>query len=110
MYTLRVECFCGFGPRPVDIFVVGDSVVSRRFHDDGSIVPESIRGVYPTIDGLFAIINEAIRQRPYRLDVTYDRSRGFPTLIDIDYERGMADDEIRRVATSFSPLEFLRTQ
>ena len=47
----------------------------------------------PTLDGLFANIQDGINANAFRVSVTYDEQYGYPKSIGIDYEEMMADEE-----------------
>lgn len=102
--TVARFCFCtseGVGPAIVS---VRDGVVtSRTYVATGSAVGPTYADLFPSIDGLFQKIDDARRRRAASLSVEYDRAFGFPTVIAIDYDRTMADDEITYRATNFQP-------
>jgi hypothetical protein len=92
-YVVRRDCFCTLSGVSVRIVVQNDRVVAREIDGTATPVPSSLAYLYPTIDGLFSIIQDAIDQRAYRIDATYDYDYGFPTDFYIDYDRRIADDE-----------------
>jgi uncharacterized protein DUF6174 len=47
-----------------------------------------------TIEQHFDIIDEAISDNAFRLEVEYHPEFGFPTVISIDYAVNVADDEV----------------
>jgi hypothetical protein len=58
-----------------------------------------------TVENLFLLIDELREEGVYRLDVLYDPIYGFPTLIDVDRDRQMVDDEFRIMVREFEVLE-----
>jgi len=50
--------------------------------------------VPPTPNELLYLIQEALTQNAFRVDVTYDSIYGFPSSLVIDYEEMMADEEL----------------
>jgi len=58
---------------------------------------------YWTIDELFELIDSA-RARGAAVRATYDRERGFPTEIHIDYDKNLIGDELDVVLTTVTPL------
>lgn len=95
-------CFCGY-TRPVRITVRFGAVVSRVDAETGEPVPtygENVRD----IAGLFDLIRDAIAQDAHELDVTYDATYGFPTLITIDYIRNAVDDELTVRTSEFQRM------
>ena len=102
-YTVALYCFCPQeGSGPVIVSVRDGVVESRTYVDNGAAVAPTDAGNFPTVDGLFEVIEDA-RQRADAIDVTYDPAFGFPAVISIDYIRTSADDEITYRATSFQP-------
>ena len=94
-YTLRRSCFCGPEvTRPVQITVRNGTVVELRYADTGVLVDARWTPLFPSIDGLFTIIDDAIARRAERLDLTFDLTLGYPVEIDIDYSTRIADEEI----------------
>ena len=94
-YTLRRSCFCGPEvTRPVQITVRNGTVVELRYADTGVLVDQRWAPLFPSIDGLFAIIDDAIARRAERLDLEFDATLGYPVEIDIDYSTRIADEEI----------------
>lgn len=94
-YNLQRICFClEEATRAVTIRVQGGVVTGAWYLSDQSPVPSANLKNYPTVEGLFETIEEAIGRNAARLDVEYDRATGHPTRIDIDYDQRMADDEI----------------
>jgi len=105
-YTITVArfCFCTQeGSGPVIVSVRDGVVESRTYVNSGAAVAPTYADYFPTIDGLFEVIEDARRQGAYAINVTYDPARGFPVVISIDYERATADDELTYRATNFQP-------
>jgi hypothetical protein len=78
----------------VVVTVRNGQVESRRYEDTGADVPAEFAPAYPTVDGLFAVIEEAIAEQAAAVDVLYDAARGFPVSIQIDGSPMIADDEM----------------
>ena len=55
------------------------------------------------IEGLFALIQNAITQNAARIEVSYDETYGYPAELFIDYDERMADEEDRFTINSFTP-------
>ncbi|HVD06048.1 MAG TPA: DUF6174 domain-containing protein, partial [Gemmatimonadaceae bacterium] len=100
-YTVALYCFCPQeGSGPVIVSVRDGVVESRTYVNSGAAVAPTYADYFPTIDGLFEVIEDARRQGAYAINVTYDPARGFPVVISIDYERATADDELTYRATN----------
>jgi len=78
---VRVEVRTGQVARIVDP-VTGERVDERLWH------------VFPTIDGLFTILLDAVDRRADRIEVEWAPSLGYPAEIRIDYRLEIADEEI----------------
>ena len=55
------------------------------------------------IEGLFALIQDAITQNAARIEVSYDEVYGHPVELFIDYDERMADEEDSFTISSFMP-------
>ena len=93
-YEFQVTCYCPDDTtREVLIEVTNDEVTRVTYTDDGTDVTAVPMDWYPTIEGLFAEIDEAIANNADTIDVTYDDRYGYPTDIFIDHSAMMADEE-----------------
>ena len=88
----------------VRVTVQGDRVVAREIDGTSTSIPSSMFYLYPTIDGLFSVVQEAIDTRAWSIDAAYDTRYGFPTDIWIDYDHRVADDEEGYVLLRFRSL------
>lgn len=100
--TVRRVCFCGFVD-PVRIKVENGVVVSRTVASTGQPLPATYADLYPDVPGLFAIVEQAATDAD-DFDTTFDATYGFPAEISIDWERGMADDEVAYRTEAFTIL------
>jgi hypothetical protein len=60
----------------------------------GESVPADRYGWYFTVDDLFAEIARAIADGVYQLQADYHPTLGYPTMLVIDYDARMADEEL----------------
>jgi hypothetical protein len=88
---------------PVLIKVENGTIVSREYVQTGAPVQSTFADAFPSIDGVFDIVEEAISRDAYRLEVSYHRTLGYPVNIAIDYDEHMVDDEF---GVSLSDLNF----
>jgi hypothetical protein len=103
-FTIARYCFCtSDGIGPVIVSVRDGVVESRTYVNSGAAVAPTYADYFPTVDGLFELIEDARRQGADAINATYDPARGFPVVISIDYVREMADDELTYRATDFRP-------
>ncbi len=54
-----------------------------------------------SIEGLFEIIQDAITDDMDHIAVSYDKEKGYPTKIEIDYRSNAIDDEYTLIVTDF---------
>lgn len=92
-FVVRHSCFCSLGGVAVRVIVQNHTVVAREIDLSGVPVPPTMAYLYPSIDGLFAIIQEAIDDRADDIVTSYDDRYGFPTDLWIDYDHRVADEE-----------------
>jgi hypothetical protein len=85
-YTVTMYRSCECLPEwsgPVIVAVRNDSVISRRYVYSGDDVDPRYAAIFPAVEGLFEIIDAAIRAGTRPLHVRYDSELGYPTRIDI---------------------------
>ena len=100
--TVAPSCFCPSEvTRPATLTVRDGQVESRRYVDTGADVDPRYATSFPSVDGLFAIIDAAVARGAARVEATYDATRGYPISIAIDYLFQVADDESFYGASDF---------
>jgi len=85
-YTMTVSRTCECLPEmsgPVLVTVRNGVVESRQYVRSGAAVSDQYVAIFPGIDGLFAIIDDAVRNGTQPLKVEYDASLGYPTRIEL---------------------------
>lgn len=100
-YVYSRYCFCVVDAVGVRIEVRDGEVVGAWEANDAPV--QHPLTMYPTINDLFDEIDEAAEADPDLIEVTYDKARGYPTAISIDYDYRMADDEIGHRASNLVP-------
>jgi uncharacterized protein DUF6174 len=94
-YTLTRSCFCQpKATEPVVIEVRNGVTNSITYAKTGQRVDPKLFQSYNTIPKLFNIIYNAIDRKAANLSVQYNPKLGYPTQINIDYNRQIADEEI----------------
>lgn len=110
--TINKQCYCPQGFYPANIVVEKDTVKHALNPDTGELIPidtltnsniTSYSELYPTVDELFEIIIDAAQRDAEKLDVIYNDEIGYPEKIDIDYSRGVADDEVTYINSDYIP-------
>ncbi len=100
-YTYQRTCFCA--PdwiRPVVIDVVDDRIERIAYADDGALVDSTFWASYHTVDGLFALIDQAMTSDAAQVTVQFDDPLGYPTQLYIDEDVRIADEELSITASN----------
>ncbi len=92
-FEIAIACFCSpelnAGNR---VSVRGGQVVEVRALASGESYPVSMLSYWPTIDGMFERVASAREwDGVNRITVTYDPTLGYPTFLDINYDRNIQD-------------------
>lgn len=101
-YSLTLFRGCECTPEmtgPVVVMVRNGNIESRHYTATGASVPVPFAFSFPTVEGLFRIVEDAIALDPHRLEVHYDARLGYPASISVDFDRRIADDEFTYTAT-----------
>jgi hypothetical protein len=69
----------------------------------GALYPPDQYNYVPTIPTLFDYIQDAISKKAERFSVIYNEVYGYPEKIDLDYRKGVADDEFNYTIAKFIP-------
>lgn len=94
-YTMRgsTNCFCMYGGQVVDIAVSNGVVTGVTLVATNTALPSGMAGGFKSVEQLFDVIDEAIREGAQRIEVEYDPRRGYPTRLWIDRSERIADEE-----------------
>ncbi len=104
-YDFRRSCECApAATRPATIEVIGGAVARVRFSGGEDLATSEERRFFPTIDELFELIAEAVRDKAAVVVVSYHPVLGYPTNVSIDYRREVADDEFTIQASNLEAL------
>jgi hypothetical protein len=87
------DCYCGFAQEPVVVRVRSDEVMDAYFARSGENVPSAYAGLFPSVRGLFRVVQDAIDREVDELRVEYHPELGYPTFIEVDPRRLTSDDE-----------------
>ena len=93
-YTFSNSCFCIPDARGPVIIEVRNGETSITSVETGEAVDPQYFQQYNTIPKLFNVIQDAIKDDAFSLNVRYDPRLGYPTQINIDYDSQIADEEI----------------
>jgi hypothetical protein len=78
----------------VVVTVQGASVTERVYVGSDEPVAPALEDLYPSVDGLFEVLEEAMDRDAHRIEVTYDVGTGIPLDIWVDYAENVADEEL----------------
>lgn len=101
-YEYRRVCFC----LPLHALVEvrdGEVVAATDLETDAEVPPEELAS-FPTVDELFATLEEWITRRPHEMRVTYDAELGYPRSAFFDFQFNVADEEQGFDATGLEAL------
>jgi hypothetical protein len=103
-YALTMErwCYCGL-LGPVRVEVRDGLVVDREVLEPGAPAGALLDALYPDVEGLFEVVEDAVRRHAHRLTVVYHPTLGYPSDIDIDYAENVQDEELA-IEASLVPL------
>ena len=100
------KCFGRCTPEPTEVVIEGGRVRSYGGHyvvRMGSRVRRNLP--FHTVDELFDMLQYAIDQNAYRMDVVYNSEAGYPERADIDYLAHGVDDEWSFEVTGYLDLD-----
>ena len=104
-YTLARSCEClPEQTGPVVITVQDGAVVSRVYASTGTPVATAYQSLFPSIEGVFDLVDEAIRQGAEQLDVDYHRTLGYPVNIAINLHLRPVDGGLVVTTSDFHSL------
>lgn len=92
-YSKSCECIPGFAGL-VEIEVTDDEITSLTPLSDQVEVPEEHWPAFDTVEEMFELIASAIVRRAHQFDVEYDPVLGYPTLVSLDFDETVVDDEL----------------
>lgn len=96
-YTYLVRRACECLPEttgPFEVRVVDGQRQAVIRPETGEALEMPLADAFPAVEGLFDIIDDALREGAYRVDVDYDRGTGTPLRMSIDYDQALADEEL----------------
>lgn len=83
-YSMTIErsCECLLAAiGPVNVVVRNDTIVSQRYQRDGTDVAPAFVHLFPAVEGLFTLVEQALRSGASPFNVEYDPTLGYPTLV-----------------------------
>lgn len=116
-FTVQNSCFCTLSDTLPIQFKIENSLVAGSSYDCSDlnfIRQEPLCDERPdsrlnqTVDSLFQVIEDAIKQKANTVSVEYDQMYGYPTSIAIDFIELAADDEVNYQIRDFKPANLGR--
>lgn len=93
VYDQQNSCFCPYGGEVCRVVVRGNKVVDAIKKSDGQSVPPAALQRYKTVDELFLLVRSLDPDSVASLTIKYDARFGYPSLISVDPNRQIADEE-----------------
>lgn len=104
--TLSRACFCP--PEAAGLVVLSvleGEPVEWLYFLSGDPVASEWQAVFPTVDGLFDFLEDAIDRGAEEIDVAFDPDLGLPTTVRVDYRLAAVDEEIRYEVEKLLPID-----
>ena len=95
-YNYNLGCFCGVSGL-YDVSVVnGDFILATDLitQEPDNHLSEQFKPFLYSVEDSFRLIQQAINDDAYTLEVSFDSQYGYPTAINIDGDLNIADDEL----------------
>lgn len=100
-YDYHALCFCPYEYTAwKHIVVSNDVIVNVSYVETNLTIPASEYAAYPTVDGLFDMIEKALADKVDSIEVEYDQTHDYPVHIALDPIYNAIDDEISYIATN----------
>ena len=99
--TVGRRCVCDGANRPVVVQVSGGAVVSMTDAQTGDPIEVSAVGPYPSVEGMFEILQNAVDTDAHDIIATYQIDFGYPLELQIDFDRETKDEELGYVTLVF---------
>jgi hypothetical protein len=103
-FVFTQQCTCQGPQTPVRIVVRNRAVESRTVVDTGEPLDPSYSTRFPSLPGVFGIIQDAMAGGSYSLLAEYDATYGYPVQIQIDFTPATVTDNVQYSVAEFTPL------
>ena len=91
--TSQIVCFCPSTDN-ISVTISNDQITEAFYETTGVYLTDQELSWLKTVNEHFDIIEDAIREDVFSLNVEYDPTFSYPTIISIDYIKNVAVDEI----------------
>lgn len=104
--TLSRVCFCApEGAGLVVLSVLEGEPVEWLYFLSGDPVAPEWQAVFPTVDGLFDFLEDALDRGAEEIEVAFDPDLGLPTTVRVDYRIAAVDEEIGYEVEKLLPID-----
>ncbi|HET6363400.1 MAG TPA: DUF6174 domain-containing protein [Gemmatimonadota bacterium] len=104
--TFSRTCFCApEGAGLVVLTVLAGEPVEWLYFVSGDPIGPEWQAVFPTIDGLFDFLDDAIDRGAEEIEIAFDPDFGLPTTVRVDYRLAAADEEIGYEVEKLLPID-----
>ena len=104
--TFSRGCFCPpEGAGLVVLTVLEGEPVEWLYFLSGDPVAAEWQAVFPTVDGLFDFLEDAIDRGAEEIEVAFDPDLGLPTTVRVDYRLAAVDEEIGYEVEKLLPID-----
>jgi hypothetical protein len=97
-YGVELERFCtgctAEERGPVRLRVEGTTVMERHYTASGDPVPGSLVSVFPSVEGLFDLLEDAARRDIWYMNISWDSELSYPRDLYVDYDSNRTGDEV----------------
>ncbi len=102
-YQIEMQklCFCPPEVVRMMIFEINENEIkTARYVDTGDTVAPENYNQDNTIEGLFAVVEQAMTNDPAEISITYDEEYGFIKSVTIDFHEKTLDDEVSFITSN----------
>jgi hypothetical protein len=104
--TFSRTCFCApEGAGLVVLTVLAGEPVEWLYFLSGDPVAPEWQAVFPTVEGLFDFLDDAVDRGAEEIEVVFDPDLGLPTSVRVDYRLAAADEEIGYEVEKLLPID-----
>jgi hypothetical protein len=105
-YTYTIHRYCECSPAKVLVRANRDSVISAELPAENLATPTTLpdrQGF--SIEAVFSELGKALDRDSDSRKVSFNGTFGFPDTVEIDFDKGMADEELFLRITDFTVVE-----
>ncbi len=102
-YQIEMQKICYCDPDAVRMMIFqisNDEIKEVLYADTGEAVNPSYYNDSNTIEGLFALVEQALNEKPEDIIIAYDEEFGYIKQVTVDYKANLADDEFTFIVSN----------